>query len=76
MLKQHTLYILYKLQVRSCIDYAIPVYYHSLKVTDNVKLSKIRYTADKIVSGALHFTGKDVIKKEYYGKALKLEQTF
>ena len=49
MLKRQTLDILYKLEVRSCIDYALPVYYHSLKVTDKVKLSKIQYTAGKIV---------------------------
>ena len=53
MLKRHTLDLLYKLSVRSCIDYALPVYYHSLKITEKVRLSKIQYTAGKIVSGAL-----------------------
>ena len=31
MLSRHTLDILYKITVRSIIDYALPVYYHSLK---------------------------------------------
>ena len=47
MLKRNTLDLLYKLTVRSCIDYALPVYYHSLKITEKAKLAKIQYTAGK-----------------------------
>ena len=34
LLKRHTLDVLYKLTVRSVVDYALPVYYHSLNVTE------------------------------------------
>ena len=64
MLKRHTLDLLYKLTVRSCIDYALPVYYHSLKVTDRAKLSQIQYTAGKVVCGALHCTSKQKVNTE------------
>ena len=39
MLKRHTLDLLYKLTDSCCIDYALPVYYHSLKVTEKAKLA-------------------------------------
>ena len=34
LLKRHTLDVLYKITVCSVIDYALPVYYHSLKITE------------------------------------------
>ena len=48
--------LLYKLQIRSVIDYGLPVYYHNLKQSDIYRLNQIQYRAGKLVAGALHFT--------------------
>ena len=59
LLSRQTLDILYKLTVRSVIDYALPVYYKTLKQIEMSRLDNLQYRAAKIVSGALHFTSKD-----------------
>ena len=64
MLKRQTLDVLYKLQVRSLLDYSLPVFYNSLSAKQKVRLDKIQYTAAKIVTGALHFTSKDKLYHE------------
>ena len=76
MLKRNTLDLLYKLTVRSCIDYALPVYYHSLKVTEKGKFAKIQYTAGKIVSGALHLTGKETLNAELAWESIQVRSDF
>ena len=43
MLSRQTLDVLYKLTVRSVIDYALPVYYKSLKQTDIGQLENVQY---------------------------------
>jgi hypothetical protein len=42
--------------VRSVIDYAMPVYFGTLRQTEIKRLNQIQYRAAKIVSGALHFS--------------------
>ena len=64
LLKRHTLDVLYKLTVRSVVDYALPVYYHTLKVTEKALLDRIQYTAGKLVTGALHFTNSTKLNEE------------
>ena len=64
MLKRQTLDVLYKLQVRSLLDYSLPVFYNSLSAKQKVRLDKIQYTAAKIVTGALHFTSKEKLYDE------------
>ena len=64
LLNRHTLDVLYKLTVRSVVDYALPVYYHTLKVTEKALLDKIQYTAGKIVTGALHYTNSTKLNQE------------
>ena len=64
MLSRQTLDVLYKLTVRSVIDYALPVYYKSLKQTDIAHLENIQYRAGKIVTGALHYTSKEKLNLE------------
>ena len=63
-LKRNTLDLLYKLTVRSVIDYALPVYSNNLKLTDLARLDRIQYRAAKLVTGALHFTNKDKLNNE------------
>ena len=64
MLSRQTLDVLYKLTVRSVIDYALPVYYKSLKQTDLGRLENIQYRAGKIVTGALHYSSKEKLNQE------------
>ena len=64
LLNRQTLDILYKLTVRSVIDYALPVYYKSLKQTEIGRLENIQYRAGKIVSGALDYTSKEKLNLE------------
>ena len=64
LLSRQTLDILYKLTVRSVIDYCLPVYCGILKQTDLVRLDNVQYRAAKIVTGALHFSSKEKLNLE------------
>ena len=54
MLNRQTLDMLYKVTVRSVIDYGLPIYYQSLRVTEKARLEQIQYRAAKIVTGVSH----------------------
>ena len=56
--------MLYKLTVRSVIDYALPVYYNCLKISDLARLENLQYKAGKLVTGALHFTSREKLNIE------------
>ena len=64
MLSWQTLDLLYKITVRSIIDYALPVYFKTLKQTEISRLEQLQYRAAKIVTGAFHFTNKDKLNVE------------
>ena len=64
LLSRQTLDILYKLTVRSVIDYALPVYCKTLNQTEIARLEQIQYRAAKLVTGALHFTSKEKLNSE------------
>ena len=64
LLSRKTLDLLYKLTVRSVIDYGLPVYHKNLKQTDIARLENLQYRAAKIVTGALYFTSKDKLNAE------------
>ena len=64
LLSRQTLDLLYKLTVRSVIDYALPVYYKTLRQTEMSRLESLQYRAAKIVTGALHYTSKDKLNVE------------
>ena len=63
-LKRNTLDMLYKITVRSVIDYALPVYANNLKLTELARLDRLQYKAGKLVCGALHFTSRDKLNTE------------
>ena len=63
-LSRPTLDILYKLTVRSVIDYGLIIYFHSLKQTDQARLTQLQYRAAKLVTGALHFSSKEKLDSE------------
>ena len=56
--------MLYKIQIRSCIDYMLPVYYHTLKQTDKARLDNVQYRAGLLASSALYYTSKDKLNIE------------
>ena len=56
LLDRSTLDLLYKLTVRSVIDYGLVVYYNSLKSVEISRLQQIQYRAAKLCTGALHLT--------------------
>ena len=53
-----------KIQVRSIIDYALPVYWHTLRVAEKNRFEQLQYKSAKIVTGALHLTSKDKLNLE------------
>ena len=55
-LSRSTIHLLYKLQIRSVIDYGLSIYYHNLNQSDIYRLNQIQYRAGKLVAGALHYT--------------------
>ena len=57
-LKRSTLDLLYKVCVRSTIEYGLVLYWHTLKPTQKAQISRIQYRGAKICSGALHFTSQ------------------
>ena len=63
-LKRKTLDLLYKVTVRSLIDYALPVYGNNLKLTDINRLEQLQYRAAKLVTGALPYTSREKLNKE------------
>ena len=63
-MSRQTLDLLYKITVRSVIDYALPVYLINLKQTDILRLENVQYRAAKIVTGAFHYTSRNKLNVE------------
>ena len=59
LLSRPTLDLLYKITVRSVIDYALPVYFKTLRQTELSRLENLQYRAAKIVTGALHLSSRE-----------------
>ena len=60
-LNRKTLDIMYKMHVRSCIDYCLPVYGPSLSNTQVNKLDQLQYRAARMATMAMKFTSKEKI---------------
>ena len=63
-LDRKTLDLLYKVIIRSIIDYALPIYANTLKINEITRLEKVQYQAAKLVTGTLHFTSKEKLNNE------------
>ena len=50
--------ILYKLQIRSVIDYGLIIFYNTLKQSDVTRLNRIQYRSARLVTGALPYTSR------------------
>ena len=70
-LNRQTLDNLYKLTVRSLIDYSLPLYYFSLRQTEKIRLDNIQYQAAKIITGAYNFTNKQKLNEELQWETIK-----
>ena len=64
LLSRQTLDVLYKLTVRSVIDYALPVYCNTLKQSELSRLENVQYRAAKLVTGASKFTSREKLNLE------------
>ena len=64
LLSRKTLDLLYKVTVRSLIDYALPIYGNNLKQTELYRLEQLQYRAAKLVVGALNYTSREKLYKE------------
>ena len=63
-LKRSTLDILYKVCVRSTLEYGLVIYYHTLKQTEIARVQQIQYRAAKLCTGALHFTNQIKLEQD------------
>ena len=61
-LKRGTLDLLYKLTVRSLVDYSLPLYFGTLKQSEILKLDQIQYKAAKLVQ-RYHILGLSIFRK-------------
>ena len=75
-LSRSTLDLLYKLTVRSVIDYGLVVYFHDLKVTQVARLSQLQYRAAKLCTGALHYTNQTKLELDLGWETLKTRADF
>ena len=71
MLQRKTLDLLFKITVRSVIDYALPLYGNTLKQAELARLEQLQYRGAKLVSGALHSTSKDKLNKDLGWESIK-----
>ena len=76
MLSRKTLDILYKVTVRSVLDYALPLYANTLKQTEIARLERLQYRAAKLVTGALHLTSREKLNLELGWESIQMRIKF
>ena len=75
-LHRNTLDLLYKLTVRSVVDYGIIVYGSTLKASDLARLEQLQYRAGKLITGALHLTSSEKINNDLGWESIKIRADF
>ena len=75
-LNRSTLDLLYKLTVRSVIDYGLTIYFHTLKQTEIFRLNQLQYRAAKLCTGALHFTSQEKLEANLGWESLSTRADF
>ena len=63
-LNRKTLDLLFKVTVRSVIDYALPIYGNNLKISDLNRLEQLQYNGAKLVTGSLKYTSSMKLYEE------------
>ena len=76
LLHRNTLDLLYKLTIRSVIDYGLVVFGSSLKLSDLNRLEQLQYKAGKLVTGALHLTSAEKLNNELGWESIKTRTDF
>ena len=76
LLHRNTLDLLYKLTVRSIIDYGLIVYGTSLKQSDLKRYDQIQYRAGKLITGALHLTSSEKLNIELGWESIQTRVDF
>ena len=76
LLQRNTLDLLFKLTIRSIIDYGLVVFGTTLKLNDLKRLEQIQYRAGKLVTGALHLTSAEKINEELGWESIKTRIDF
>ena len=75
-LKRQTLDLLYKLTIRSVIDYGLITYYHCLNQAEIIRLNQIQYRAAKLCTGALHLTNQSKLEADLGWETLETRANF
>ena len=75
-LDRATLDLLYKLTVRSVLEYGMIVYYHSLRPAQIKQLSQVQYRAAKLCTGALHFSSQLKLEQDLAWESLDTRADF
>ena len=75
-LDRSTLDLLYKLTVRSVLEYGMIAYYHCLKPVQLRKLSQVQYRAAKLCTGALHFSSQLKLEQDLAWESLDSRADF
>ena len=57
-MNRKTLDLLFKVTVRSVIDYALPIYSNNLKISNINRLEQLQYNGAKLVTGSLKYTSR------------------
>ena len=71
-----TLELLYKLTIRSLIDYGLIIYFNNLTPKQNDRLNQVQYKSAKVVTGALHYTSRVKLELELGWEPLKARFDF
>ena len=66
-----TLDILYKVTVRSTLEYGIIIFHHTLTQNNKKRLDQIQYKAAKLVGSALHYTSQHKLELEMAWESIK-----
>ena len=75
-LDRATLDLLYKLTVRSVLEYGMIIFYHSLKPVQVRQMSQVQYRAAKLCTGALHFTSQIKLEQDLAWESLDSRADF
>ena len=75
-LNRKTLDLLYKLTVRSVVDYGLMVYFNCLKQTQIARLNQLQYRAAKLCTGALHFSSQIKLEADLGWESLHTRAEF
>ena len=76
LLHRNTLDLLYKLTIRSVIDYGLIIFGTTLNQIDLNRLERVQYRAAKLVTGALHLTSREKLNEELGWESIRARVDF